>query len=242
MHDESIRLDNVRHVEPRTFHERMEGRALALSAGSLILVAIGGIIEFVPVLLMEVKVPSTVETRPYTPLELEGRDLYIREGCYNCHSQSVRFFQKEEMRYGPASEASEFIYDYPFQWGSKRTGPDLQRLGGRYPHLWHYKHMLDPRSTSPGSIMPSYPWLLTETVDIKEVAAKIKAMSSLGVPYSAEVLANPNEAYREQAREIVESLRRDGIESKEDQAIIAMIAYLQKLGTDYPKPQRQDRK
>ena len=239
---ENVSLENDRHVEPRTFHERMEGRAFALSVGALVLVIIGGIVEFVPVMLMETKVPSVSTTRPYTPLELEGRDIYIREGCYNCHSQSIRFYQKEEMRYGPASQASEFIYDHPFQWGSKRTGPDLQRLGGKYPNLWHFRHMEDPRHTSPGSIMPAYPWILTEKVDLKEIAAKIKAMKTLGVPYDNSVLADPLFAYNSQATVIVEDLKKSGISTKEDQGIIALIAYLQKLGTDLPKAKQEQAK
>ena len=148
-----------RHVAPRTLHEKLEGKAVYMAGLALVTVLIGGIVEFIPAFMMEARVPSTTQVKPYTPLELQGRDLYIREGCYNCHSQMVRQYQKETLRYGPYSEAYEFIYDHNFQWGSKRTGPDLHRLGGKYPDLWHYKHMIDPRSTSPGSIMPAYPWL-----------------------------------------------------------------------------------
>ncbi len=179
--DETAEIVNERHGEAKTIHEKMEGHVVALSVTAFLVVIIGGIIEFVPAFMMEIKAPM-VTARPYTPLELQGRDLYVREGCYNCHSQQIRTYAKEELRYGPASTAAEFVYDHPFQWGSKRTGPDLQRLGGKYPDLWHYRHMLDPRSTSPGSIMPPYPWLYDNLVDVDSLAPKLNAVKKLGVP------------------------------------------------------------
>lgn len=236
---ETITFQDGHHVEPRTWHEKLEGKALVLSGASLVAVIIGGVVEFVPAMMMETQVPTISSTRPYTPLELHGRDLYIREGCYNCHSQAVRFYHKEELRYGPASQASEYIYDYPFQWGSKRTGPDLHRLGGKYPNLWHYRHMEDPRSTSPGSIMPAYPWIFEAKVDMQELAPKLNAMVSLGVPYDPNTTKDPIRAYQAQANDIVESLQKDGVNIEADKEIVAMIAYLQKLGTDLPKAKQE---
>lgn len=228
----AIPQDEPQHIAPKTLHERLENKGLVMTFIAFIAVAIGGIVEFVPAFLMEVKVPTLVSVKPYSPLELQGRDIYIREGCYNCHSQSVRTFQKEEMRYGLHSKDYEYIYDYPFQWGSKRTGPDLHRVGKKYPDLWHYRHMMDPRSTSPGSIMPAYPWLYEQKVDDSLLAAKIEALQKLGVPYSREELRNVKESYTEQAEQILSRLEQDGISAQADDEIIAMIAYLQRLGTD----------
>lgn len=223
------------HVKPRTLHERLEGKAFALTALAFIAVAIGGIVEFIPTFLVEVKAPTITKVQPYTALELQGRDIYLREGCYNCHSQAVRTFHKEEMRYGLHSKDYEYIYDYPFQFGSKRTGPDLHRVGKKYPDLWHYRHMLDPRSTSPGSIMPAYPWLYTDKVDLSLLQAKLGAMQQLGVPYSDEYVRDALENYRKQATEIVASLAENGIAVDPELEIVPMIAYLQKLGTDRVK-------
>jgi len=153
---------------------------LALSA---VLVLIGGIVEMVPTFLIKSNIPTIEAVKPYTPLELQGRDLYIREGCYLCHSQMIRPFRSETERYGEYSKSGEFVYDHPFQWGSKRTGPDLARIGGKYPNSWHYYHMLDPRLMSPGSIMPEYSWLLDDDLDTASTAAKIRVMRMLGVPY-----------------------------------------------------------
>ncbi len=228
--DERVMIQEDQHIPAKTMHERLEGRAMALAVFALLAVIIGGVVEFVPAFLMETKVPTVTSVRPYTPLELEGRDLYIREGCYNCHSQTVRMYHKEELRYGPASQAHEFVYDHPFQWGSKRTGPDLHREGGRYPDMWHYKHMLDPRSTSPGSIMPAYPWLLEARVDREMLTAKVGAMKALGVPYDADTLKDPKKSYGDQAIQIVGRLAQDGVIVSSDSELIALIAYLQSLG------------
>ena len=236
--DAKVETDGDRHVAPRTLHEKLEGKAGWLTGLALVCVLIGGIVEFVPAFLLETKVPTATAVTPYTPLELAGRDIYIREGCYNCHSQMVRTFQKEEMRYGLNSEDYEFIYDHNFQWGSKRTGPDLHRVGKKYPNLWHYRHMLDPRTTSPGSIMPPYPWLFEDSVDNSLLSAKLDALSKLGVPYSKELIANPEPVYNQQAQEIVDSLLKDGVSVTTDKEIIAMIAYLQKLGTERAPDER----
>jgi cytochrome c oxidase cbb3-type subunit I/II len=230
-------MEGDRHVKPRTLHEKLEGKGFALTAIALVAVVIGGVVEFVPAFLMEVKAPLVTAVKPYTPLELHGRDIYLREGCYNCHSQAVRKFQKEEMRYGLHSKAYEYIYDYPFQWGSKRTGPDLHRVGGKYPDLWHYRHMDDPRSTSPGSLMPAYPWLIENEVDLSLLEAKMEAMQKLGVPYDDERIRNAEDEYFAQAQEIVDELAGDRLNVRSDREIIAMIAYLQKLGTDRVKDQ-----
>jgi cytochrome c oxidase cbb3-type subunit I/II len=199
---------------------------------SLVVVAIGGLIEFIPVFLVKSNIPTIASVKPYTPLELQGRDIYVREGCYTCHSQMIRPFRSETARYGEYSKAGEFVYDHPFQWGSKRTGPDLARLGGKYPDSWHYNHMVDPTSMSPGSIMPPYPWLLEDQIDGNSTIAKIKAMQRLGVPYPEgydKIAVKDMEA---QAKQIADNLKKDGIETLADREIIALIAYLQRLGKD----------
>jgi cytochrome c oxidase cbb3-type subunit I/II len=167
---------------------------------------------------------------------LHGRDIYIREGCVGCHSQLVRPFRSEVERYDPQggeySKSGEYVYDHPFLWGSKRTGPDLHRLGGKYSDLWHYNHMLAPDAVSPGSIMPAYPWLFEQTIDMGLTAGKISALRKIGVPYEDGYEAIANEHLKIQARRIVENLELEGIEVAPDAEIIAVIAYLQRLGTD----------
>ncbi|MEM8890752.1 MAG: cytochrome-c oxidase, cbb3-type subunit I, partial [Bacteroidota bacterium] len=168
------------------WHKRIERKPAQMLFWALILILIGGIVEMVPTFMVQSNVPTIASVQPYTPLELEGRDLYIREGCYTCHSQMVRPFRSESERYGEYSKAGEFVYDHPFQWGSKRTGPDLAREGTpklKKSDAWHYQHMLDPRSTSAGSIMPSYEWLIENRLDLSMTADKIEAMQTLGVPY-----------------------------------------------------------
>ena len=199
---------------------------------SLIVVAIGGVLEMMPTFLVKSNVPTISSVKPYTPLELQGRDIYVREGCYTCHSQMIRPFRDEVARYGEYSKAGEFVYDHPFQWGSKRTGPDLAREGGKYPHSWHYNHMLDPRIMSPGSIMPAYPWLLDASIDTCSTPAKIRAMQTLGVPYPAGYDRQANKDLMDQAGQIAASLKADKIETEKDAEIVALIAYLQRLGTD----------
>ena len=190
--------------------------------------------------MIDENVPKIANVQPYTPLELEGRDIYIREGCLGCHSQMVRPFRSETERYGEYSKSGEFIYDRPFLWGSKRTGPDLHRQGGKYPDSWHYNHMLDPESMSPGSIMPPYPWLIEDDLNTAYTMAKIKTLQQLGTPYPEGYEQIALEDLQLQAEQIAASLKRDGIEGEalEKKEIVALIAYLQRLGTDIkPKPQ-----
>jgi cytochrome c oxidase cbb3-type subunit I/II len=205
---------------------------LVLLVLSLIVILIGGIAEMVPTFLVKTNIPTISTVKPYTPLELEGRDIYIREGCYNCHSQMVRPFRSETERYGEYSKAGEFIYDHPFQWGSKRTGPDLHRIGGKYPDSWHFNHMEDPTTMSPGSLMPAYPWLITDKLDTDDLPAKIRVMQKLGVPYEQGYDMKAMEDLAAQARMITANLSKDGIDVQSDREIIALIAYLQRLGTD----------
>lgn len=215
-----------------TWHRAIERRPVQLMILSLIVILIGGIIEMIPTFLIQSNVPTIASVKPYTPLELQGRDIYVREGCYTCHSQMVRPFRSETARYGEYSKAGEFVYDHPFQWGSKRTGPDLHRVGGKYPNSWHFNHMLDPSTMSPGSIMPSYPWLLDNDLDTTTTAVKIRAMMTLGVPYSKGFDMEANKNLMQQAEHISADLKKDGVEILSDKEIIALIAYLQRLGTD----------
>ena len=213
-----------------SWHRLVERKPVPLLVFSMIVVLIGGIAEIVPTFLVKSNVPTIASVKPYTPLELEGRDLYIREGCVNCHSQMIRPFRDETERYGDYSKAGEFVYDHPFLWGSKRTGPDLHREGGRMPDAWHYHHMLDPTSMSPGSIMPRYPWLISDDLDTGLLEGKIEAMRTLGVPYPADLDARA--ALELQAAQISGSLAEAGIACAPEKEIIALIAYLQRLGTD----------
>jgi cytochrome c oxidase cbb3-type subunit I/II len=177
-------------------------------------------------------IPTLASVKPYTPLELQGRDIYIREGCNTCHSQMVRPFRSETERYGEYSKAGEFVYDHPFLWGSKRTGPDLHRIGGKYPNLWHYLHMNEPVSMSPGSIMPPYPWLLTQDLDVGSTPAKVRAMQSLGVPYPTGYDERAIADLKLQAEAIATDITKAGAPAEPHKEIIALIAYLQRLGTD----------
>jgi cytochrome c oxidase cbb3-type subunit I/II len=161
-----------------------------------------------------------------------GRDIYVREGCYLCHSQMVRPMRAEILRYGEWSRAWEYAYDRPFLLGSRRTGPDLQRLGGKYPDAWHYEHMRDPRATSPGSIMPSYAWLLDDAIDPGDVTASVRALSRVGTPYESTAREWVSAQLEAQGGTLVESLARTGIETSWDREIVALIAYLQRLGAD----------
>lgn len=219
-----------------TFHRRLEGLPVAFSLWTTVAVIVASLFEFVPAFLIEKNVPSISTVKPYTPLELEGRDMYVRDGCYTCHSQMVRPFRSETERYGEYSRAGEFIYDRPFQWGSKRTGPDLHRVGGKYPDLWHVRHMEDPRSTSPGSIMPSYAYMLNDNLDLSDTSKKLAALAWLGTPYTTEEIDKAASLAEKQAEEISDRLKQSG-ETRElkDKEIIAMIAYLQRLGTDFKK-------
>lgn len=214
------------------WHRWIEKRPVQMLVWSLVVVAIGGALEMIPTFLVKSNVPTIASVKPYTPLELHGRDVYIREGCYTCHSQMVRPFRDEVARYGEYSKAGEFVYDHPFQWGSKRTGPDLARLGGKYPDSWHYNHMLEPASMSPGSIMPTYGWLFENTIDTAMTPRMIRAMTTLGVPYEKGYDLSANNDLMEQATSIRKNLKADKIDVEEDKQIVALIAYLQRLGKD----------
>ncbi len=212
-------------------HRALEGRSLIFTALVLIAVLIGGVAEILPTIVLDRAVPLTGEIqKPYRPLELHGRDIYVREGCYVCHSQMIRPFRSEKLRYGDPSTAGEFIYDHPFQWGSKRTGPDLHRVGGKYGNLWHYQHMMDPRSTSQGSNMPSYAFLSKSKLDLGDTAVKMNAMKTLGVPYSGQEISASSGELETQAKSIVADLRNQGINLDWDSQMVAIIAYLQRLG------------
>ena len=220
------------------WHRLLERKPVTMLVLSLIVVAIGGLIELVPTFLVKSNIPTIASVKPYTPLELQGRDIYVREGCYTCHSQMIRPFRDEVARYGEYSKAGEFVYDHPFQWGSKRTGPDLAREGGKYPDSWHYNHMYDPRSMSPGSIMPQYVWLLDNKLDTSSTGAKIRAMKTLGVPYPEGYDKIANIDLMKQADSIATNLKKDKIESPGDAEIIALIAYLQRIGKDIKAEQK----
>jgi len=214
-------------------HRWLEAKPITLTVLALVAVAIGGLVEIVPMFLIKNNVPMITSVKPYTPLEMVGRDIYIREGCVGCHSQMIRPFRSETERYGDYSKAGEFVYDHPFLWGSKRTGPDLHRIGGKYPDAWHYNHMDDPSSTSPGSIMPRYPWLLTQKIETNAVAPRIAALRKVGVPYPAGYESGAAQKdLQKQADAIVLGLKVGSVESQPDREIIALIAYLQRLGKD----------
>jgi len=221
------------------FHSWLERRTILFSLLVVVAIAIGGAIEIIPLLTVDSNIPKITSVKPYTPLELEGRDIYIREGCNNCHSQMIRPFRSEVERYGEYSKAGEFVYDFPFLWGSRRTGPDVHRVGGKYNDNWHFNHMMDPRSTSPGSIMPQYPWLIKDDLDISLTASKVNAMVKLGVPYTQFELDKAVYLLKNQAMEVEKNLRQDpefvknyGDANIQEKEIVAMIAYLQRLGTD----------
>ncbi len=216
------------------WHRWIERRPIQMLILSTILVLIGGLIEIFPMLLIDKNVPKIESVQPYTPLEIEGRDIYIREGCVSCHSQMVRPFRSETERYGEFSKSGEFIYDRPFLWGSKRTGPDLHRIGGKYSHSWHYNHMLDPESMSANSIMPPYPWLLEDDINTDYTAAKIRVLQTLNTPYESGYDQIAVDDLKAQAEQIAAELKEQGIEQENlaNKEIVALIAYLQRLGTD----------
>lgn len=214
------------------WHRVLERMPLRFSIWVVVAVIIGGVVEFVPTWLVKSNIPTISAVKPYTPLEVEGRDIYIREGCVGCHSQMIRPFRSETERYGEYSKAGEFVYDHPFLWGSKRTGPDLHRIGGKYPDSWHYMHMKDPQSTAPGSIMPAYPWMYEKSLDYSHLEGKIITLRKLGVPYADgfEKLAEADA--KAQAEKIAQNLNNSKFDITADKEIIALIAYLQRLGTD----------
>jgi cytochrome c oxidase cbb3-type subunit I/II len=213
-------------------HRWIERKPVQFALVATVAILVGGLVEIIPTYVVKSNIPTIPSVKPYTPLELHGRDIYIREGCNTCHSQMVRPFRSETERYGEYSKAGEFVYDHPFLWGSKRIGPDLHRVGKKYPHLWHYLHMNDPTSMSPGSIMPPYPWLLTQNLDTLSTPAKIRAMRTIGVPYPVGYEDRANDALRSQAEEIAGDLISEGAPAEPGKEIIALIAYLQRLGID----------
>lgn len=224
--------------KPAYWHKWIETRPMTMLLFSLIMVSIGGLVQLVPMIFVKEQVKTISSIKPYSPLELEGRDLYIREGCNACHSQLVRPFRSETERYGEYSKSGEYVYDHPFLWGSKRTGPDLVRGGDKAGNkvyknaTWHYMHMLNPREPSPGSIMPAYPWLIENSLDLSNLEGKINAMRTLGVPYEKGYEKDAKADLMKQAEGIVAELKKDGYKVAPDKEIVAMIAYLHKLGRD----------
>lgn len=219
--------------QKQSFHRRvLESKAGLFTIVTTLAISVGGIVEIVPMFTAKAGPERPDWVTPYTPLELAGRDIYIREGCYVCHSQMVRPMRAELLRYGEWSRAGEYRYDRPFQLGSRRIGPDLHRVGGKYPDAWHYEHMRDPRSTTPGSVMPPYPWLLQRRIDADDVTASVRAMKRVGVPYFDVDLASVPGELQRQGSEIVARLAEATIEAEYDLEIVAMIAYLQRLGRD----------
>jgi cytochrome c oxidase cbb3-type subunit I/II len=230
------------------WHRAIERKPIRFLLLALVVVVIGGAVEIIPTLIVKSNIPTISSVKPYTPLELEGRDLYIREGCNNCHSQMIRPLRFETVRYGEYSKAGEFVYDHPFLWGSKRTGPDLQREGGLRSNFWHYQHMMRPKEVSPGSIMPAYPWFKEDDLDVSLIEKKINAMRTLGVPYAKgydKIALKDLEAQALViATDIVNNLPKDVLANMDEKAaianiqkkeIVALIAYLQRMGTDIKK-------
>lgn len=194
-------------------HEKIETSNFLMIVLILLTVAVGGIVEIVPLFFQRSTTQAAPGVKPYTPLQLAGRDVYLREGCYNCHSQMIRPLRGDTLRYGSFSTAGEFVYDHPFQWGSKRTGPDLARVGGKYSDEWHRVHLINPRDLVPESNMPAYPWLQTAQVNPDEMAPRMKALRTVGVPYTDAEIAGAGEAVKGKTE------------------MEALIAYLQVLGT-----------
>jgi cytochrome c oxidase cbb3-type subunit I/II len=243
---------STKRLKGEKFHPWLERRPIQLTILATIAVLIGGVIQIVPTIMVKSNIPTISTVKPYTPLELEGRDLYIREGCVGCHTQMIRPFRSEVERYGEYSKSGEYVYDHPFLWGSKRTGPDLMRIGGKYSDNWHFNHMWDPQSVSPQSIMPSYKWLFdNKPADYSYTQKKMEVMATLGVPYSKEEISNAAQSVKEQALKIEQSLYTDPDfiksydQSKKEamargelfvpmheREIVALIAYLQRMGTD----------
>jgi cytochrome c oxidase cbb3-type subunit I/II len=231
---EAYALDESSVEKNATPHRSLEGLPMVFAVLSLLAILVGSAIELVPALFSQKYITKLDVIKPYTPLELAGRDIYIREGCYLCHSQMVRPMVHEVLRYGKASEAAESVYDHPFQWGSKRTGPDLARVGGKYPNMWHYRHMLDPREVTPGSVMPMYKWLAEQKIDYSSLPKKLAVMKTLGVPYSQAEIDGAVDLAKKQAEEIKNDLVQSGARSEiADRELVALISYLQRLGKDY---------
>lgn len=234
---EAPALEKSKLFVPGEFwHTVLEKKPVTFTVLAVIMIAIGGAVEMIPTFTVKQNIPTISSVKPYSPLELQGRDIYIREGCNACHTQWVRPFRWETERYqGEYSKAGEYVYDHPFLWGSKRTGPDLHRLGAKYPDSWHYYHMMDPRSMSPGSIMPPYPWLAEQDIDVASTAPKMKALRSVGVPYTDEEISNAQASIDAQATSISDALKKEKIALDKNKEMIALIAYMQRLGADIKK-------
>ncbi|MEI6679576.1 MAG: cytochrome-c oxidase, cbb3-type subunit I [Mariniphaga sp.] len=220
-----------------TIHRLIERKGVVFAVLVFLALAIGGVVEIIPMMKIESNIPKIASVTPYTPLELAGRDVYISNGCYNCHSQQVRPLRYETDRYGEYSKIGEFVYDHPFQWGSRRTGPDLARAGyvGSSTYktaIWHYNHFTKPLEINPQTIMPAYPWLAVNAVDLTQIPAKIKVMQVLGVPYAEGYASKSVDDYQVQAQKIVDELKAAGVTVAPDKEIVAVIAYLHKLGRD----------
>jgi cytochrome c oxidase cbb3-type subunit I/II len=229
----------VRYFADAAWHRVWERRPLKFTVMVVTSVVVASLFEIIPTFLIRSNVPTIASVTPYTPLELLGRDIYIEEGCYNCHSQMIRPIRAETERYGEYSKPGEFVYDHPFQWGSRRIGPDLHRVGGKYPHVWHVRHMENPPVMTPQSIMPPYPWLINDDLDFSVVQSRVDAMAMLGVPYG-EAIQHAEEMARTQAEQIGKEIVAQGGEPGLDKKkIVALIAYLQRLGTDISKPPPQ---
>jgi cytochrome c oxidase cbb3-type subunit I/II len=213
-------------------HRILEGKSAIFAVLVTVVILIGGLVEIVPLFSAVGGLEALPGVTPYTPLEVAGRDIYIREGCYLCHSQMIRPMRAEILRYGEWTRAGEYAYDHPFLLGSRRMGPDLQRVGGKYPDAWHYEHMRDPRSTSPGSVMPPYTWLHRQTYDPADIQASLRALKRTGVPYTDEQIAAAPANMAEQAQGIVDRLKGAGVTTEPNKEIVALIAYLQRLGKD----------
>ncbi|MDX1420251.1 MAG: cytochrome-c oxidase, cbb3-type subunit II [Rubricoccaceae bacterium] len=230
-----------RFIKANGRHRTLEGWPFVFTALTALAILTGTVVEFAPLFLVDDSMTPPPEMAVWTPLEIAGRDLYIREGCNNCHSQMVRPFRQEIERYGDYSTAAETAYESPHLWGSKRTGPDLARVGGKYPHLWHVRHMEDPRSTSPGSIMPDYPWLLTRRMDHADLPARLRALRTVGLPYDDATIQNAAALAEAQAAEIAaEVVAQGGPDRLADKEITALVAYLQRLGTLTEPPPAED--
>jgi cytochrome c oxidase cbb3-type subunit I/II len=232
-----VLVDSSARRAGETIHRLIERKGVVFAVLIVIALVIGGAVEIIPMMKIESNIPKIAAVTPYSPLELAGRDIYISNGCYNCHSQQVRPLRWETERYGEYSKIGEFVYDHPFQWGSRRTGPDLARTGwiGSSTYktaIWHYNHFTKPKEMNPQTIMPAYPWFTKNTVDLTEIPTKIRAMQTLGVPYAKDYDKQAVADYRDQAGKIVADLKAAGVEIAPDKELVAMIAYLHKLGRD----------
>jgi cytochrome c oxidase cbb3-type subunit 2 len=238
----SLQNKEIRQMALMDKHAILERNATLLLAGSFLVVTIGGIVEIAPLFYLENTIEKVEGMRPYSPLELAGRNIYVREGCYVCHSQMIRPFRDEVERYGHYSLAAESMYDHPFQWGSKRTGPDLARVGGRYSNEWHVQHLIEPRSVVPESIMPGYSFLADTPIDVRDFSTELVANARVGVPYSDDMIANAQADLMAQADPNADT---SGVEARYPKAVLgdfdgnpraltemdALVAYLQMLGT-----------